>query len=405
MKVKGLRLMFAFVGHRLHEVRFSPEKVQVVLRPDRRKALWCPECGERVRARRSQSQYALDLALGGVGLVEIHYQARQACCTLCHGWTTFIPPGISAPHRATWRLMRTASRLAAHLPLSRAAQFLGLHDTRLRRWDKAVMQQEIPDPVLDNLEFLLIDEKSIGKGHDYITVVMNAVTGEIVHLAEGKRKDSLRAFFDTLTRWQKKFIKAVAMDRSGSYYACVREELPHVDVVFDKFHLVKNFNEVVDEVRRQEVKKSADEHKPFIKGQRYNLLRRPENLSQAQSESLEQLLAANEDLNIVYLLLDDFRDLLNVKSAPSLQAALARWCGWALACGLKPVVRFARNLMKRSASVVNIARWRLTNGLLEGFNNQIARIIRRGCGYRDNRYLFLKLRQAAQMPKLSLCEE
>jgi len=404
MKAKGLSLMFSFDGHRLHEVRFSPEKVQVSLLPDRRKALWCPECGQRVQVRRSHTQCVLDLAFGSIGLVEIHYQARQACCTLCHCWTTFIPPGMSAPHRATWRLMRTASRLAAHLPLSRAAQYLGLHDTRVRRWDKAVMRLEIPDPALDDLEFLLIDEKAIGKGHDYVTVVMNAVTGEILHLAEGKRKDSLRVFFDTLTRWQKQHIKAVAMDRSGSYYACVREELPHVDVVFDKFHLVKNFNEVVDEVRRQEVQNSAGEHKPFIKGQRYNLLRRPENLSEAQSESLEQLLAINENLNKVYLLLDDFRDLLNVKNPARLEAGFNRWCRWALDSGLKPVVRFARNLMKRTNCVLNIARWRLTNGLLEGFNNQIARIIRRGCGYRDTRYLFLKLRQAAQIPKLSLCE-
>ena len=396
--------MFPFDGHRLHEVRFSPEKVQVVLRPDRRRALWCPECGERVTERKSHQQRALDLAFGGVGLVEILYQARRACCTLCHRWTTFIPPGISAPHRATWRLMRTASRLAAHLPLSRVAQYLGLHDTRVRRWDKAVIEQEIPDPTLDDVEFLLIDEKSIGKGHDYVTVVMNAMTGEIVHLARGKRKDSLRAFFDKLTRWQKEHIKAVAMDRSGSYYACVREELPHVDVVFDKFHLVKNFNDVVDEVRRQEVKNATDEDKPLIKGQRYNLLRRPENLSEAQAASLEQLLAVNADLNTVYLLLDDFRDLLNERSPARLEAAFTRWCRWALDCGLAPVVRFARNLMKRPESVLNIARWGLTNGLLESFNNQIARIIRRGCGYRDIRYLFLKLRQAVRVPKLSLCQ-
>ena len=60
-------------------------------------------------------------------------------------------------------------------------------------------------------------------------------------------------------------------------------------VVFDKFRLVKNFNDVVDELRRQAVNESESEHKPLIKGQRYNLPRRPEDLSEAQSESLEEL--------------------------------------------------------------------------------------------------------------------
>lgn len=396
--------MFPFKGYRVNEVRFSPRKVQVFLHPDRRKALWCIECGERVRPKNSTWQQAFDLPFGSAGLIEIHYLARQVCCGLCKTWNTFVPAGINARYRATERLMRMASRLAAHLPLSRVAEFLGLHDTRIKRWDKAILLQEIPDPVLDDLEFLLIDEKSIGKGHNYITIVMNAITGEVVHLAEGKRKDSLKAFFDSLTRWQKEYIKAVAMDRSGSYYACVREELPHADITFDKFHLVKNFNEVIDEVRREEVKKADDEGKPFIKGQRYNLFRRPENLSIAQSESLEELLATNAHLNTVYLLVDDFRDLLDERDPERLKGGLTRWCGWAIESGLPSVVRFARNLMKRSESVVNIARWGLTNGLLEGFNNKIARLVRRGCGYRDLKYLFLKMRQAAQIPKLSICE-
>ncbi len=403
MKVKGLKLMFPFKGHRLHEVNFSPEKVQVILHPDRRKSLQrCPDCGERVRIRKRLWQRAFDLPFGSAGLVEILYLARQTRCTLCGLWTTIIPPGLSAAHRATERLMRMASRLAAHLPLSRVAEFLGLHDTRVKRWDIAVMQKEIPEPALDDLQFLLIDEKSIGKGHDYITVVMNAATGEVVHLAEGKRKDSLKSFFDRLTRWQKEYIKAVAMDRSGSYYACVREELPKAEVTFDKFHLVKNFNDVIDQVRREEVHKADEDGKSFIKGQRYNLFRRPENLSDEQSKPLLALLNANENLNEVYILSDELRELLDEKEPERLEAALVRWCDWAFESGLPPVVRFARNLKKRAECVVNIARFGLTNGLLESFNNKIARIIRRACGYHDLEYLFLKIRQAALLPKLSL---
>ena len=195
MKAKGLSLMFPFDGHRLQEVRFSPGKVQVILRPDRGRALWCPECGERVKARKCITHCALDWALAGIGLVEIHYQARQACCALCHRSTTLIPSGISAAHRATWRAMRTASGLAAHLPLSRAARYLGLHDARVRRWDKAVMQQ-IPDPALTDLNCMLLNYRFGGHTRDYIPIVMNAVTGTVVYLAEGKRKDPLRAFFD-----------------------------------------------------------------------------------------------------------------------------------------------------------------------------------------------------------------
>ena len=66
-----------------------------------------------------------------------------------------------------------------------------------------------------------MDEKSIDNGHQYLTVVLNAETGEVLHLAEGKRKTSLQGFFAKLTKEQKASIKAVGIDRAWVYKAVV----------------------------------------------------------------------------------------------------------------------------------------------------------------------------------------
>ena len=81
-----------------------------------------------------------------------------------------------------------------------------------------------------------MDEKAIGKGHHFLTVVLDADTGEVLHLAEGKRKASLQGFFDKLTLKQKKSIKVVGIDRAGAYKAVMDKEIPNADSVYDKFH-------------------------------------------------------------------------------------------------------------------------------------------------------------------------
>lgn len=52
----------------------------------------------------------------------------------------------------------------------------------------------LPEPDLDNLEILLVDQKSVCKRHGYVTVVLNGLTGELRHMAEGKEKESLESF-------------------------------------------------------------------------------------------------------------------------------------------------------------------------------------------------------------------
>ena len=117
----------------------------------------------------------------------------------------------------TLRLLRHAALLARDLPNTKAAALLGVGDTRLRNWDKAVLAKHLPKPNLDNIRFLMVDEKAIGKGHDYVTVVLNGETGELLHCHEGRKKESLKAFFDKLSNEQKACIKAICVDRLGAY--------------------------------------------------------------------------------------------------------------------------------------------------------------------------------------------
>lgn len=174
--------------------------------------------------------------------------------------------------------MRHVSMLCRWLPMERACEVVAITPMTAWRYDKYILQTELPAPKLEGIEALLIDEKHLGKS-GFVTLVLNARTGELLWLAEGRGKEALRGFFEKLTAEQKASILAVGIDRSGAYRAAVEEYLPKADIVFDKFHLVANLGEVIDKIRRRTQAQADVEGRAFLKGQRYNLLRNRENLS------------------------------------------------------------------------------------------------------------------------------
>lgn len=406
LNVRGLRRMFPFDGYRVDEVIFSEELVQVNLQPDRRRRLACPQCGATMGCNRTTTHAAMDLPMGLARHVLIVYPARQGRCRRCKTVATIHPVEIDSRRRATHRVMRLATALAVHMPATAVACFIPTSDSTIRRWDKHILNSILPPPDLDSLRYLMVDEKSIGKGHQYMTIVLNGDTGELLHVAEGRKKESLKSFFDLLTDAQKARIQAVCVDRSGAYMACIEEELPDAEIVYDKFHLVLNLNHAIDLVRRQEwnkVRKRPDgeteqqsrqrkEKASFIKGQRYNLLRRPEKNRPKQQKRLDELLAMNEPLSKAYILLDDFRDAISQVHVGTATRALTLWVQTAMESGLGPIVKFAKRLKGNLRRVTNAIRFGLNNGKMEGFNNLIARIIHKACGLHDPAYLKLKLR-------------
>jgi len=393
MYVHGIRALFAFAGYVVSKITMSGELVQVNLRRDGRYRLACPACGATMARNRTKLQTARDMPWGPARLVLIVYEAIQGRCSSCGRFATIRPGGIDDRARATRRMMEYVSRLARHLPLVHVKEVAGIDDATAFRWDQAILRGDLPPPKLDGLRILLIDEKAVRRGHGYVTLVMNGATGELLYLAEGKKKQSLQGFFDRLTKAQKASIVAVGMDRAGAYYEVVKAELPDADIVFDRFHLIANYHAVIDEVRRAEWRKASAEHRDVIKGQRYNLFRNPANRTAEQTQSLMNLLHMNRNLAVVYILKDALRKLWDYKYPKAAAKYLARWCNWAAVSGIEAVRKFGRSLMKAKDEVLNFCRHPITLGPLEGFNNTVSRIIHRACGVRNLDYLFLKLRQ------------
>ena len=207
----SLRPLYNFPGWVIQEIKLNSEIVMVKLRRHKQKNIHCPICNKKTGENRRIWQSAKDLPLGSINLVQILYEAIQGHCSQCNLYFTILPEGIDQNSKATKRMIHFVCRLCRFMPVNKIPLFLPISTSTARRWDKKILAEYLPEPDLDNLRVVLIDEKSIGSHHHYVTVVINGDNGDVLHLAEGKKKKSLEAFFEKLTSDQIKNIQAFGM--------------------------------------------------------------------------------------------------------------------------------------------------------------------------------------------------
>lgn len=393
----SLRPMFAFPGWviELIDIDWNTKHAFVYLRRDGRiQHARCSKCETPMGQMKTKERSVQDLPFGTLQ-VNLLFTAFQGRCSHCGNIETVTPPGLAPKAQATERLKRHVSHLCRYMPCDKVPEFIAISGGTARRWDKEMLMKMLPAPKRDGIRALLIDEKSIGKGHHYLTVALNADTGETLFLGEGKRKEVLDQFLSSLTAEQKASIECVGIDRGGSYQASVKEHLPDADIVYDKFHIIANYNDVIDQIRRREWRQAEEENKPFIKGQRFNLFRNPENLTPKRESNLKALLAMNEDLNQAYILKDMLKQLWTYKYKACASKCLDNWIELAKGTGIAELKRFAKGLDRAREGLLSYCQHRITSAKIEAFNGVIKRIIYKACGYNDLDYLYLKIRQEA----------
>lgn len=243
---------------------------------------------------------------------------------------------------------------------------------------------------LEDLEFITVDEFSIRKGHEYMTVFTDLRSGRIIHAVEGRTIENVAPFFKKLARRAPK-LKAIAMDMSKSYYPAAQEYLPHVDVVFDHFHVTALLNKALDEVRKDQQQALIEADAKVLKGSRFLFLTNYDNLDLENQTRLGALLALNEPLYLAHSLKEQFQLFWEKDSVAEAEHFLIQWGIDALATGLKPLKRIVKTLNQYKTGLLNYFKHRISNAAAEGINNKIKTMKRQAYGFRDMEYFKLRL--------------
>jgi transposase len=155
-----------------------------------------------------------------------------------------------------------------------------------------------------------IDEISIRKGHTYRIVVSDLDRGRPIWFGgEDRSEASMGEFYGRLGAPKSLRLGLAVMDMWKPFRLATAAHAPQAAILFDKFHVMRHLGEALDEVRKSEYRRLAARDRRYIKGQKYTLLSRWENLTLDGKKALKALLAANKRLNTAYLLKESFGQL------------------------------------------------------------------------------------------------
>ena len=223
------------------------------------------------------------------------------------------------------------------------------------------------------------DETSKKKGHNYVTLAVNMQERKVIHVGEGKGKDTIKAVKTYLTEKgvDTTNVSHASIDMSPSYISGIKEYFPSAEIHFDRFHVVKLLNEAMDSVRKLERK----EHKE-LKGHKYTVLKNEDNLSNKKKEELSELITLFPTLGKAYRAKELFNDVWEMKTEAEATAFLNQWCSDVEKENIGPFNKFIKTVKAHWSGIVNFGETGINNGILEGLNSKVQLAKRRARGYR-----------------------
>ncbi len=239
-----------------------------------------------------------------------------------------------------------------------------------------------------------VDELAIRKGHSYRIVVSDLVRGRPIWFGgEDRSEASMSQFYDWLGQRNSSRIRLAVMDMWKPFRLATNAYAPQAAILFDKFHVMRHLGEALDQVRKSEYARLQGRGRRYIKGQKYTLLSRKENLTLAGKKALQKLLAANKRLNTAYVLKESFGQLWSYEREGWARRFFENWRSSLKWQRLKPYEKFAKMIDRHWDGIAAYCRPenKVSLGFVEGLNNKIRVIQRRAYGLRDEDYLRLKI--------------
>ncbi len=249
---------------------------------------------------------------------------------------------------------------------------------------------------LERIESIGVDEMAIGKGHAYMTAVYQLDEGcrRLLWIGKDRKAKTLLLFFVSLGKQRYEKIRFACTDMWKPYLKVLAKKIPQALNILDRFHIMKKFNEAIDEVRRQEVHKLRERKlEPVLTNARWLLLKHPRNLTEKQKPRLKELLSYNLKSVRAYLLREEFQHFWTYSSATWALKFLSYWTRMAMKSKIEPMKKVARMLGSHRSLILNWfeAKGSVSSGMVEALNNTAQLTIRQSFGFRNFRTMELML--------------
>ena len=271
------------------------------------------------------------------------------------------------------------------MPVHNVSQLTGVSDHKIWRVLDTYIGLAKKDENFSEVTAVGMDETSIAKGHDYISLFVDLKIRKTLHISDGKDNQTVVDFVKALEAKQgdRNSIQQVSCDMSPAFIKGVKENLPEAEITFDKFHVMKLINEAVDKVRREEAKTT-----PLLKGTRYIFLKNAANLTVKQQATREALSLSKLNLKSVRAMhiRETFQQIYVAETLEQFESLLNSWYYWATHSQLPSIIKVAKTIKNHWDGIISWKESQINNGILEGLNSVLQAAKRKARGYKKDHF-------------------
>ena len=264
------------------------------------------------------------------------------------------------------------------MPVSKAASVVGVYPQRVWNIFSYWIKQAHSDDNIENLSTIGFDETSSKKGHNYVTTLVDMEERRVLFATPGKGSSCIEESVKYLEEKsvETSEIEHVCIDMSPAFICGCTEHLPDTSITFDKFHVVKEVNKAMDELRKLERKDNE-----MLKGHKYTFLKN--KISSTLFEERDILMEYYPKLGEGYRLVQLFKEFWDIKDVEEAEGYLTFWCDFAEESRIYPFMKAVKMIKAHWSGIINYMKSRITNGILEGINSKIQLMKKRARGYRN----------------------
>lgn len=382
-QILGVTSPWHVTGVRL-ETKDKTIEVELSLKGDE---LWaCPTCGRRMHRHSLERRRWRHLDSCQFKTYLVADVPRVICPE--HGSVTVKVPWAVPRGRFTALFERFAIDVMLACSTKEAAEMLRIS------WDEAdgIKQRAVVRGCArrqaEPMKRICVDEKAVGKGHRYMTIVSHLTDGNarVAYLAEDRTKESLAGFWRAMPPGHRQSVEAISMDMWDPYFQATISAVPDAieKIVHDGFHLSGYMNKAVDQVRRSEHASLSYKGEDALKGSRSLWLYGKENIPSKWAKRFEKLMS-NTKLKTAkaWAIKESWREFWKSPDYDTAAEAFKIWYREAMATRLAPVRKVAKMFKAHLRNILTYFRLRISNGPAEAINNRISELIAKSCGYRN----------------------
>ena len=371
------------------------EALVIDIEPRRNSRPICPDCRQRCSTYDRQPSRLFEYLPVWTYKSYFCYAPRRVRCPI-HGIKVEALPWGYGKERMTFSYQVYLARWAKRLSWQETADIFETSWDTIFRAVKFVVDYGLAHRTLNGVTEIGVDEIKVFKGHKYLTLVyqLNAGARRLLWCGPERRVKTLLRFFHEFGKERSAQLKFVCSDMWAPYLKVIAKKAPQALNILDRFHIMRKFNEAIDEIRRGEANQfKANKQVNVLEKGRWLLLKRPENLSEKQTSRLDELLKLNLSTIKGYLLREDFQRFWDYQRLDFAGKFLDNWVTRTLQTDLEPMKKVARMLRSHKPLILNWfkAKGRLSSGVVEGFNLKAKLTMRKAYGFKTLKCLEIAL--------------